>query len=62
MNESQEQLYQDLRKWADSRGNWNFVRDLEIYYTFLNQREIEIINQEPVRPLQGQLHEVKAKT
>ena len=69
MNESQEQLYQDLRKWADSRGNWVFCRDLEIYFEYLKQRETEVIDQKPVRELEAKLRsdwgivsEIKAKS
>ena len=62
MNESQEQLYQDLRKWADSKGNWLFVRHLDWYYEYWKLRElpVEIINQKPVKPVHRE--EVKQLT
>jgi len=41
MTEDQEKLIADLLEWADSRGNWVFVKWLGLYYELLKQREIK---------------------
>jgi hypothetical protein len=57
MTHDQDKIIADLTEWADSRGNWVFVRDLGIYYEFLKLREIGEEKsgiQKPVKPVQGQ--------
>ena len=50
MTKDQDKLIADLLVWAGGeRGNYIFRRDLRFYYALLKQREIEIINQKPVR-------------
>ena len=57
MTADQQQLYQDLREWADKKGNWVFVEHLDWYYNYLKRQEqpAEIINQKPVIPLEDKL-------
>ena len=57
MTESQEKLYHDLRNWADKKGNWVFVKNLDLYYNYLSRQElpVEVIEQKSVRPLEDKL-------
>jgi len=41
MTQNQDKIVQDLLEWADKKGNWNFVRDLKLYYALLKKMEAD---------------------